>query len=497
MTFRPLASRLSPWEHDDDAVARWLTEGGDERIALDAGTGCNLYGCDGRPWTGGLTFSSTTASPLDPQGLAAAQAQLAALPADAPHADAARAVRRQLAALCGLPTEGPEAVDIVLAPSGTDLHRIAAALAGAGARGGLTTVMPDPVESGRGVERAVRGLAYAERPPFARLDSDPLPPTPGRVLSVALRLADGGARPSAEVDAEIAEACDRAVAAGGPALLVLLDVAKTGLAAPTPACAAELKARHGERLTVLVDACQFRLGPAALREHLAQGFLVALTGSKFLGGPPFSGALLVPAAETPRLRAADLPWRALECSAREDWPEAYAGRALLPSAFSLGPALRWAPALANLAALAAVPSAALADFVEHFAAGLADRVAARAKHFEALAPAQPVRSAAGWDARATVFPLLLKRDGRRLDAQATSALYLRLRELAAQRDAGHLWIGQPVVVGAADGAPLAAVRLALSAPQLALHVRAPGGCERLLAEADACLIEIARLLEDA
>src|SRR5207249_7285230 len=114
-----------------------------------------------------------------------------------------------------------------------------------------------PVESGRGVERAVRGAAYADCPPFpggtqGAADAGPF----GTVLAVALRSEAGAPRPIADIDLDCAEACARALRAGGRALLVLLDVSKTGLRAPSPDCAADLKGRYGERLTVLVDACQ-------------------------------------------------------------------------------------------------------------------------------------------------------------------------------------------------------------------------------------------------
>src|SRR5437879_276940 len=79
------------------------------------------------------------------------------------------------------------AAEIVLAPSGTDVHLIAAVLAHSQSRRGLVTVMPNPVESGRGVERAVRGAAYADCPPFpggtqGAADAGPF----GTVLAVAL-----------------------------------------------------------------------------------------------------------------------------------------------------------------------------------------------------------------------------------------------------------------------------------------------------------------------
>ena len=69
---------------------------------------------------------------------------------------------------------------------------------------------------------------------------------------------------------------------------------------------------------VLVDACQMRLPLERIRACLAAGWMVLVTGSKFFGGPPFAGALLVPAPII--TRASQLPPLALA------WPIISAGR---------------------------------------------------------------------------------------------------------------------------------------------------------------------------
>jgi hypothetical protein len=155
----------------------------------------------------------------------------------------------------------------------------------------------------------------------------------------------------------------------------------------------------------------------------------------------------------------------------------------------LGPVLRWAPALENLAALASLPAEALDGFVDGFGGALAARLAQAPASFELIAPPR--------GASRTIFPLLLKRGGQPLDADAVASVYARLRDLAHQRNAGCLWIGQPVAVGHSDGRPLSAVRLALGATHLIDAALQPEGFDRLLAQADACLWEIARLVDGA
>src|SRR5205807_320305 len=104
------------------------------------------------------------------------------------------------------------------------------------------------------------------------------------VRAVSARDAGGRPRGSEEVDGEVRAMAEAAVQEGRPVLLVLIDVSKTGLISPSPACAQALAAEHPGKVTVLVDACQLRLSGPSLGAYLAGGAMIAVTGSKFLTG---------------------------------------------------------------------------------------------------------------------------------------------------------------------------------------------------------------------
>ena len=88
------------------------------------------------------------------------------------------------------------------------------------------------------------------------------------------------------------------------------SASKTGMIAPSIGCAMDLRRRFADA----VDACwstaaEFRLAPTTLANAYLgeQGLLwIALTGSKFVGGPAFAGALLLPDAAARRLRGREL-----------------------------------------------------------------------------------------------------------------------------------------------------------------------------------------------
>ena len=152
------------------------------------------------------------------------------------------------------------------------------------------------------------------------------------LVTIAVRLPDGGVRPAAAVDADCAAAVAAAIAAGRRPVLHILNVSKTGLRAPSMNCAVALASRYGTALDVIVDACQTRLNSGTVRDYIGRGWIVQITGSKFFTGPPFSGALLAPAAVAARLAACPLPAGLDLYSARPEWPRAQRGLdSLLPT----------------------------------------------------------------------------------------------------------------------------------------------------------------------
>ncbi len=427
-----------------------LIAGGDDRLTLDAGSGRSRYGCRPTPDPDLVALGSATASHISPYAYQAAnalrdQCQLAlrSEPELVVYRRALAGVRQRLLAYCGCsPDDSPM---MLLAPSGTDLFTLAANL-----RQPQCTVMIDGAETGSGVPLALLGPRW------------------GTPHQVAVRHADGSLRDAAEVDAEYASIVDAAAERGQRVLLVLTDVSKTGLIAPSIASVLALRARWPEQLDVMVDACQFRIDPPTVRAYLVQGFMLALTGSKFMTGPTFSGALLLP--------------RAMAASAVD----------AVTSHSNFGLLLRWEAALTEMERFAAVPHKArlhwVRAFAEAVARGLAQHAAFRplpvaAIDRDALHRAADRRPAgAGWDEAQTIFPFTLRgAEGRLLDSAGARRIYLQL-QLPATGGARRYQLGQPVASGA--------LRLCLSARMIAdLHEGALPGID-----VEAPLARIAQLI---
>lgn len=458
--------RSAPAVHDVlPATGQLLTEGGDARIALSP-DGVNKYGCPPFPDPALVALGSSTASGISTAGFAAADQLRSKLlhalrtePAANIYARELDRVRQEFVRLCGI--SALPGIEIIFAASGTDAHLFVAQLV-SGDTMPVLAIMVEAAESGSGVPAALAGL----RPGEGRID----------VATVPIRLGDGTPRQAVEVDAEFEMLAGKALANGQRVLLVLTDTSKTGIIAPSPDCALRLQRNFPAMLDVLVDACQFRIAPATLRAYLEQDFMVALTGSKFVSGPPFSGALLVPAQLANRFRMQPFPVALPGSSSRADWPNGWNVETSLTNSANFGLLLRWEAALEELRAFRLIPEAEVETFLQEFAHAIQDYLA-RDPALEALPTPSLARSPlvqqSGWDHTQTIFSFLLLHPETRLplSLEQTRRAYQLLQLDLSQPDGLGLGdiaslrcqFGQPVACGTRNGLPAGALRLCVSA----------------------------------
>lgn len=374
-----------------------LETGGDIRLARDPKSALNGYGCSHRPRPWAVTFASSTASSCSERGYAAADlARLtvtAALLRGAPPGRAVGAcvesARRGIAKAFGI--TGAERV--VLAASGTDTELLALALTHlAGRDQPILNILIAPEETGRGVPLAAKGKHFAVDTALGHDVTFEAPVCGFRpdtaTASILLRAPSGTVRPVAVVEAEIEAALAAGIAAGQFVILHGLDLSKTGLLAPSPAFLAHLRGRYGDAFDIVVDACQARLSPNAIRAYLGLRAVVLITGSKFFTGPPFAGAALLPEAVAARLRTGLLPEGLAAYFNRAEFPADAACAAQLPAGGNYGLALRWQAALAEIKALLRTTPARRAAIIQGFGAVARESIAAQPGL--TLLPAPPI-----------------------------------------------------------------------------------------------------------
>jgi hypothetical protein len=448
------AERLGRALSPASGAALLLTAGGDERILPDPVTARNRYGVAASPRPDEVFFSSSTASSITPRAYRAVEAAWAGLTLDS---GGLRRVdfwfdilRARLLALFGV-----AGCQVVLTASGTEAEFAALAIAKSVAPGPFTNIVIAPDETGSGVLRAAGGAHFLNSSPFGegragnRLagweDADIA------VTPVGIRDAQGELRAAAAIDAEARGLAEAALAAGRNVLLHRLETSKTGQSGLSEDAAAEIAAGAPERVVVLVDCCQLRCSRRRVRRYLERGFMVALTGSKFFGGPPFSGALLLPPALLARMGRLALPAGLADYASRFDWPAELRARTSLEwiNEANLGLGLRWVAALEEMERYYSAPE----ELRRKVAARFLDYVRERSQGVGGLQLVRDRGGASGEPDSILSF-VMSHPDSLAYSHTETAAIHAHLR---APEQIFHL--GQPVAIGSRT-----ALRIAASAP---------------------------------
>jgi hypothetical protein len=321
------------------------------------------------------------------------------------------------------------------------------------------------------------------------------------VFMITARNFDGSLRAPDAIHDEYTALVKRAVEAGQTALLLLTDVSKTGLIFPDLETALELKKTWPDQVEVLVDACQFRLSAQTIRAYLAHDCILALTGSKFLSGPTFSGALLIPSKTAKRFQDKALPSCAYDFTAAAEWPSSWQVAQSLPSSTNFGLLLRWEAALTELQSLRTISDEDISIFLRQFGNALRDQFM-RDAHFELL-PSTPLNRLAltqevYWDNEPTIFPFLVYTSDdmasrRLLRIEETKLLYEKLRQPKDGSMYPQFQLGQPVIFGERDGRQVSALRICVSAPMIVSACR-DNQANLIIGQAIAALQRIRQIL---
>jgi hypothetical protein len=325
----------------EKSAAAHMTQGGDARIVLGPETGLNRYYSAPCP-RDLIAYASSTANDISPAAYAEAERVLAELgpePAPAVYAERLEALRGRIRRAWGVADD----VAIVFAPSGTDLEYVALALAAGRAEGGTHAILLGADEVGTGCIHSAHGRYFANETALdvAVAPGEPVPGLGGvhvELVDIPVRDRMARVRPSTYIAERMRGAIKAARAAGRHSLVHIVHGSKTGLILPAPADVDRLIADHGANMILVVDACQGRITGTAVNDYLARGAIVFATGSKFIGGPPFSGFALVPAALA--AAAPPLPAGFATIFRRAEWPALWPGADALPDSVNLGLLLR-------------------------------------------------------------------------------------------------------------------------------------------------------------
>jgi hypothetical protein len=439
---------LSP---DQLRAAELMTTGGDARIVLDPARRQNRY--HSAPYSQDvLAYASSTANDISLDAFA----QVTKL--DVPdYAAGLEALRERIRAAYSVPDD----IAIVFAPSGTDLEYVALACVADRAER-LHNILLGADEVGSGCIHSAHGRYFAQETALGATVA------PGMVVQglgervtiedVAVRDTLGHAFTSACIRDRIEQGIEGA--GGAHTLVHVVHGSKTGLILPLLDDVDDLIARHGERMTMVVDACQARITSGAIADYLARDAIVFITGSKFMGGPPFSGFALVPRAIVECAPA--LPEGFGDIFRRAEWPAGWPGAECLTEGGNPGLLLRLAASIFELERFQKIPLEQVTRVILAFHAAvrkaMVDRLGGRR-----MAPYPPGHRAEADDHPIEMRTLSTIDLSRRPGAPDFDEAVRIHRALVDQ----GIRLGQPVkCVKLEDGRWGATLRVGLSMPQV-------------------------------
>ncbi len=471
-----------------------LVLGGDDRMRPDPATGLNNYGCAPYPRPEVLALGSCTASsPSQPAFEAAEKAREILLEAcrAGTLAEAAQAmysaIRREVAELLAL--HRAPGSQVILMPSGTDAEYLATLLALGDRSTPLCNIVSGPSEVGSGTTLAAGGHHFNAQVPAGgqRVRGEAIDEAIARLVrveTIVLRRDDGLMREPEEIDAEAERLANAALDDASRVLVHIVAHSKTGVHAPNLDAVDRIRARAPDRVDVIIDAAQGRVSRRGLGNVLRQGDMLLFTGSKFYGGPPFAGALLVPPGIDPHARGvAPLPAGLGDFVSADALPPEWAAmRPGLPTTPNLGLLIRWSAALCEMRRYYASNDARRYRVLRHFESQVPLRLG-RSERIELHSVSPPVLEPDAvrvLESKTTVFPFYARRpDGQRVSFAGLQLLHRwlnvdasELLDASASKGDRHaaprcFHLGQPVALGPPASRDPAVLRVALGAPLLA------------------------------
>ncbi|KAF4137802.1 Pyridoxal-dependent decarboxylase C-terminal sheet domain-containing protein [Phytophthora infestans] len=425
---------------------------------------------------------------------------------------------------------------ILLSPSGTDAELLATVAGLARLYSGLgeeenlpggvgpehckvTSIITAGGEIGRGSNSASGGKHFSNLTPSGEAGTagQPLRKFPIDLVDVVTMPARDDNGDINRIDDDVRELVqERLDRGGGVVLLHVVVGAKTGYACPSMPMVDALAVEYPYRLLVVVDACQMRIDRSLYREWATKGYVVLTTGSKFFGGSPFCGAVLMPmrcvyemeAAAVERHSEVAFPLGLEDYFSRYDMPESMRNiRARLGTNMNAGLLLRWETALVNMEPYCCIPPKDIAAICKLYMNTCRTKMQSMWGHMvELLTPPEPTEN----DGTSTVTPMdtivsfkVRHENGGFLDMAALKALHTLLsKDLSGALPDDALakkrcLLGQPVSLGKSG----AVIRIAVGADMVNdVYVRGKGesdfaaAIEPLSQDDDAVLNKIALIL---
>ena len=310
-------------------ISEIMSSGGDHRITLSERTGLNKYGC--KPYPGYvINFGSTTSNNISIDSyssLLTLHHQFTELKSNKEindfYSKEFKKIRYELKECLNI----KDGIEIIFGPSGTDLELIILGLGLSSKEGKVLNLVIAPDEGGSGILDSAKGNHFSS---FTALGDKVLKGKKVRGFVkdsikthfLYTRKPDGSLISNNDIFLNLVEEIERGINEKNRVIIHCMHISKLGRIIPSIKQIYDLQAKFKNKIDIVIDACQGRVSPNKINEYLSLGASVLYTGSKFISGPPFSGALFVKSDLKNRLETNfNFPEEFSKYFSLDEWPE--------------------------------------------------------------------------------------------------------------------------------------------------------------------------------
>jgi hypothetical protein len=352
-----------------------MSKGGDTRISLDENSGLNKYGC--RPYPKfSISYSSCTNSTISFSAFAFIQSYLHKLRQQYERSsnteffkDEFDSLRKKIKDFYELPSS----TDVIIGSSGTDLELLVLGNAMNGPEMKVKNILLEANEVGSGAVHAAQGQYFSKKTPLG-IDCkigqqiDGFNQNAISFVNIEARNQNGSLKKQSLIEAEILNEIEEGLSKGFRPVIHAIHRSKTGLILPSFDFFLHLAESYGDKIDLVVDACQGRISIYMINQYLSYNAAVLITGSKFYSCPPFAGALLLPKTMAKRVVSNNkIPNGLKDFFTQYEFPKSWAGvTENFSDRVNLGILLRWKVAIFEMNKIFKIPNSRVEYVIRTF-----------------------------------------------------------------------------------------------------------------------------------
>ena len=284
-------------------IEKIMSEGGDHRITLSEQTGLNKYGCSPYPSII-INYGSTTANTISLDSFRFVKMLYfnkffqfsSKIDTESYYDQEIQYIKKEIKEYFSLNKQ----TEVILGASGTDLELMIINIGISSKENQILNIILSPSEVGSGIKDAACGHHFSIKTalgPNNFLVGDFVDKEQEKKIeTVFIENRDVNSELYSDeiLLKKIEDEIQKGIKNNKRVVLHTIYRSKSGAVIPSKKSTIFLLEKYKGKIDISVDCCQGRVSKDTIHDFISRNAMILFTGSKFIGGPPFSGALIIP-----------------------------------------------------------------------------------------------------------------------------------------------------------------------------------------------------------